>query len=281
VIDERKEQSLGTVWTGHFPDLPLSSFVISRIDGQIFVNLSTQQGVYQVTFAGSEHVVNEIDQSAYPEEIPPVEIGSTGDATAQFQPAPASPQADDGSVIDLMVVYTASARQSAGGTTQIQNLINNAVAGTNLAYQNSGITQRINLVYTSETTYQESGNMEFDLIYFKTPGDGYLDEVHALRNTYSADLVSLVVNTATYCGIGYVMANVSPGFEIRVFWISKIVLLVTGLAQVGITWCAAARMKTHQLILTHGWSGWAMAYDHGLQQSMCLKCVHAPGAVFL
>ena len=46
------------------------------------------------------------------------------------------------------------------------------------------------------------------------PGDGYIDGVHALRNTYYADVVSLITETpgSPYCGVAWLWRNRNPGF---------------------------------------------------------------------
>ena len=60
------------------------------------------------------------------------EPASTGPASSG--PAPPRTTPDDGSVIDLLVLYTAAARQGAGGTAQIEADIDLRVAETNQAY---------------------------------------------------------------------------------------------------------------------------------------------------
>src|SRR5205823_4895870 len=46
-----------------------------------------------------------------------------------------------------------------------------------------------------------------DLSRLKTPDDGFVDGVHALRDTYSADLVSMWVEGGDACGIGYLLSD--------------------------------------------------------------------------
>ena len=51
------------------------------------------------------------------------------------------------------------------------------------------------------------------------PGDGYIDNVHALRNTYQADVVSLITETpgSPYCGVAWLMAGNNPAFAPNAF----------------------------------------------------------------
>ena len=72
----------------------------------------------------------------------------------QAPPAPqadaldtAATSSDDGSTIDVLVVYTAAARAAAGGTDDaIRARIMLGVTETNTAYANSGVVQRLRLV---------------------------------------------------------------------------------------------------------------------------------------
>ena len=54
--------------------------------------------------------------------------------------------AEDGSRIDLLVVYTERRRRSLGGADATRAAVDLAVTGTNQAYAHSGVVQRINLV---------------------------------------------------------------------------------------------------------------------------------------
>ena len=102
---------------------------------------------------------------------------------------------DDGTVIDLMVVYTPDARIAAGGTANIEMQINTSVTTTNLAFSNSLINTSVNLVHTEEVAYPETGNSNLDGPRLLNPNDGFLDNVHTLRDQHSADIVALWVET--------------------------------------------------------------------------------------
>ena len=117
---------------------------------------------------------------------------------------------DDGSVVDVMVMYTPQALAASPGIAlEIQAEINAA----NQAYLNTGIPMSLRLVYTGVTSTGDSGNSTTDLTRMWDPADGFNDEIHPLRNSKCADLVVLVTETGTACGVAFVMANVTPGFE--------------------------------------------------------------------
>jgi hypothetical protein len=117
-----------------------------------------------------------------------------------------------GLTIDVMVLYTPSARVAQGGTSAIQSLIDLGISKTNQAYQDSGVRQRIRLVRKEEVSYTESGQMAVDITRLQAPADGYLDIAHTLRNLYGADVVHLIVNSPDFCGLAYQMQSVSASF---------------------------------------------------------------------
>ena len=112
-------------------------------------------------------------------------------------------------IIDLMVVYTPTARALWGSVAIANSTITSAVSNMNVALTNSGITNiSFNLVYVGQITYSESGSFQTDLNTLKSSTDGVIDEIHTLRTNYGADLVGMVVGTPTgTCGIGNLNAN--------------------------------------------------------------------------
>ena len=159
------------------------------------------------------HELQEIDPKSYPEHLEPIPVPvEPGFSTLDF------PSPDDGTQIDVMVVYTAAARDAAGSTTAIESKIDLAVVETNQGYANSGVTQRIRLVHKEEINYSESSfDWSTALNRLQNTTDGYMDNVHALRDTYHADVVVLIVSANNYCGLGYLMQTVSPSFAAYAF----------------------------------------------------------------
>jgi hypothetical protein len=159
------------------------------------------------------HELQEINPKSYPEHLEPIPVpAEQGFSTLDF------PFPDDGTQIDVMVVYTAAARDAAGSTTAIESQIDLAVVETNQGYANSGVTQRIRLVHKEEINYSESSfDWNTALNRLQNTTDGYMDNVHALRDTYHADVVVMIVSANNYCGLGYLMQTVSPSFAAHAF----------------------------------------------------------------
>jgi hypothetical protein len=169
-------------------------------------NINVEGRMYQVRpVAKGIHSVREIDQSAFPKEAAPM-IPEVSNETHMPQSLPSLQASAE--TIDVMVVYTADAANATGDITAEIQL---AVDETNALYENSGVDQRIQLVHSAEVDYTETGNAELDLQRLRVPGDGFLDEVHGLRNAYYADLVCLWVETMyDYCGMANGMVFVTP-----------------------------------------------------------------------
>ncbi|MGB2741858.1 MAG: pre-peptidase C-terminal domain-containing protein [Cognaticolwellia sp.] len=115
-------------------------------------------------------------------------------------------------VIDVLVVYTASAASQAGN---IASLIDLAEIETNNGYSSSGVNLSVNVVHTAQVSYSENSSSERDLSRLAATNDGYMDNVHALRDTYGADMVVLVSDVNGYCGqADAIYANSSSAFAI-------------------------------------------------------------------
>ncbi|EKO39333.1 MAG: hypothetical protein B193_1957 [Solidesulfovibrio magneticus str. Maddingley MBC34] len=175
--------------------------------------------LYEIAPAGGDaYVIREIDQGSYPDEhevvVPDAALPRAADA------ARAGTAADDGSRIDIMVVYTPSTRTAVGGTAAMASRIALGISETNQGYANSGLVQRFRLVYSGEVDYTESsGDSGFDAALNDLQGtaDGKMDNVHALRNAYGADIVSLIINNDAYCGLGYLMTSTASDFAAYAF----------------------------------------------------------------
>ena len=135
------------------------------------------------------------------------------------------PQTDSAGTIDLLVVYTPAAASGAGGTTAILNLINLGVSETNTAYADSGVTQRLRLVHVAPVAYTESNTTSTNLFNLRD-GVGALSGVAALRNSYAADLVMMVQNSAApSCGVAFLMNPIGAYFEANAFSVVEFVCI--------------------------------------------------------
>lgn len=129
--------------------------------------------------------------------------------------------ADDGSMIDVLVAYTPLGRAQLGGTdAAVHTQVSSAISEINTRFANAGIGTRLRWVGARPTFYLEQINLDFhaDLNNLIGTDDGYMDELHAARDAYAADLVLLITGSqfAIYTGDApiWMDADASRGFAV-------------------------------------------------------------------
>ena len=102
-------RSGGYSWIGHLEGVEHSQVILVVKDGLMAGNIAPPGAFYQVRYAGSGvHAIHEINQSAFPPEAEPIPVDIPDEGEA-----PDAALADDGSIIDVLVVYTGAARSAA------------------------------------------------------------------------------------------------------------------------------------------------------------------------
>lgn len=219
ILDRRQSHPTGgDSWLGSLDGVEDGRIALSRHGTSMSGVVVTGDRMFKIQPLGNGvHVIAEVGISdPWPESDPvPVFAEDAGEAEGSLPLA----QGDGGStVIDVMVAYTANARDVVGGTAGILSLIELAVAETNQAYLNSQVDASLRLVHAYETPYtNDAAGFSTALSRLSNPGDGYMDEAHDLRDLYGADMVSLIIDNAQYCGIAYLMGTLSAGFESSAF----------------------------------------------------------------
>ena len=134
---------------------------------------------------------------------------------------------DSGATIDVLVVWTrqAECRYTGKGTGPVcgldqssydsmAGLVDLLVAQANAAYTSSGVQFTIRLVHAyRHETYVEDSTIDTSLISLRTNGDSKLDDVHAKRALYGADLVHMIIGT-TGCGVAYLGPEKTKAFSV-------------------------------------------------------------------
>lgn len=219
-----KTASGATTFYGNVLDESDSAVILTLLDGVMAGTVTRGNENYTIRFVGEDiYEIAQADHSKFAECKEPAtsnplpEEGQPGfTAIAEGRPELVSSDADTGSTLDVMVVYTPTTRTAAGGTTAINATINQAVAETNAGYANSQINPRIRLVYTAEVSYSEKGfNWDRTITRLAGKTDGYMDNVHTLRDTYKADMVVMIVEDGAWCGLANaIMATESGAFAL-------------------------------------------------------------------
>ena len=208
IVEHIEPTSSGHALWGSLDGVELGTMTLV-VNGSVVVGtVRMPDAVYTIrTVSDGTYVIRQIDESSLPPLGEP--LGgplSAPEVRSQADDVPL----DDGSEIDVMVVYTPLAKRQEGGRAAIEALIDLFVAETNQAYANSRVTHRIRLVLREEVDYTEDGDSFIDLDRLKNDSDGYMDHVHELRDLYAADLVHIVVGRGDVCGIAYLNRGESP-----------------------------------------------------------------------
>ena len=139
---------------------------------------------------------------------------------------------DDGSVIDVAVLYTSESLEAAGGRDLIEAEIDLAAAQTNVAFANSDVNQRIEVVFVGELNdflpvrtqtrdwdalrmldHLQNAYVEYALASGSDGGSVlwtyYHDRLEAIRGPFAADLVHIVGhgNCEGCAGVAYVLRD--------------------------------------------------------------------------
>ena len=172
------------------------------LSGSLPSGLAALENLAYVDLHGTQVCVP--TDSAFQAWLSTIRFDSSGLTCGPDGPEPSGPTCRTGpsgrTAIDVAVFYTPTAREAAGGKSQIEANIELMVHETNRAYEQNGVQQCVELVVVEEVSYQESGVTLNDLTRFEHPSDGYLDSVHTIRDRVGADLVHLIVGKLNACG---------------------------------------------------------------------------------
>ena len=174
---------------------PINSVMLVNNGGRITGNVHYNGEWYKIRpLHTGDHAIVQVDSSAMPPDHP-AEYGQL--RTVRMPDSRASLAKAD-TVIRVMVNYTPSAASASG---DINGLITLAVAESNQGYTNSGVLIDLILANKAQVSYTESGSFSTDLSRYRGTADGYMDGIHATRNSSTADVAVLLINNASSCGL--------------------------------------------------------------------------------
>jgi peptidyl-Asp metalloendopeptidase len=171
------------------------------------------------------HRVVELDETRMPECGTKVVHSPPATAAEAAPGGPGSTKAapTNSPTVDVLVAYTTAAKNGQGGANAMVALVNLAVTESNQGYANSDVEQRYRLVHLVEMVgYTEVADFVTNLNRFHDNGDGFMDQVHTLRDQFGADACSLILNGTQYCGVAYgIMGAPSNGFAPNAFQVTS------------------------------------------------------------
>ena len=191
--------------------------------GKTYGTIHSGNRVYEIRSVNQDtYRITEFNITTFPDEgggppptprphLPPspLDARTLSDGTPLFFPC----------LINIMVLYTANAITAAGSEPDLLMQIKNAVDSINLAFLESGIIHRLNLIHTQQVSYSEQGQPSHEDILgtLLNPSGTALAGVPALRTNKAADIVSLWIDYRSndYCGWAYDMPplSISPNLD--------------------------------------------------------------------
>lgn len=174
-------------------------FLTSR-KGYVAGMIYTPDAVYEIVAKVDKQILVQLDQSLFPDCYGDVK----GVAEAKIPAIAPQVGTDSGDMIDVLVVYSTAVKNNVGGDVQARLLAQSAIDSANTAYLNSKIRQRLRLVHSEEIVYTETASASTDLSNLRSNST-----IAAMRNTYKADMVSMISESVGVCGIGYLLNSLS------------------------------------------------------------------------
>jgi hypothetical protein len=218
------------VWRGIVESTGAPATLLWWPGGEMTGTIQHQGRIYSIRHMGGEmHAVVELDEERMPPEHAPMTqrlpvnnpllrddpLVRQGDASKLKHPTVAMrlPElnmptvvigetlpAPKEVVIDVIVAYT---RKAASNYNDVKReLIDLSIEEANESFRRSGIGQvQLRLVHAYQTDYVEEGEHFQHVWRFADKGDGYMDEIHGLRDKYRADVAILIVDDPQGCGL--------------------------------------------------------------------------------
>jgi hypothetical protein len=225
----------GCTWNGVVQETGESAMLMWWKDGRLTGVLGYKGHIYTVVNIGGEaHAVVEVD----PRKMPPDHAAPSSKAAERHAQSNARPSGKEASLaavnpappapaitpfadaerkaleaknvtIDVMIVYTK--KVASRYIRDPADLLALAIAQANQALANSGAGNvKMRLVHTQLIDYDESGAQHFEHLYRMVDGLGPFREVHRLRDEKRADIVGMIIDDPSGCGLS---TRVGPDAE--------------------------------------------------------------------
>ncbi|GAA5071780.1 hypothetical protein GCM10025759_11260 [Lysobacter panacisoli] len=234
VLEQARTETDGSVvWTGHVRETAKArpatvrevrhdennSVILVRRGQGVTGNVRVNGQLYRIRpLPDGSHAVIEVNEAAMPPDHPT----AFGDLP-QIQMAQASAGRVGALAIDpgptatirVLVVATNNAVSAYGG--DMQALVQLAVAESNQGYVNSNVGINMELAGYTTVAYSDVG-MSTDLSRFRGTSDGYMDTIHALRDSNAADVAVLVGNDSSACGLASGIGSTATTAFATAYW---------------------------------------------------------------
>jgi len=213
----------GLHWFGRESGDQIETAVLSIVEGRTSGSLTVGSRFFRIEhIAGPIHRIEELssERESFGEDalIPPG--APKTQPLAHMLEAPPTAEMSSSHIVDILVCYTPAGKNRAGGKTAIEDRASLAVAEANSALVNSGAGgTQWNLVGAVEVSPSAPGDSSPPSEQASASYLNYLTydmtHVHALRDSYGADVVSLWIDNVSSgtIGIGWIMPDLAVTYE--------------------------------------------------------------------
>ena len=197
----------GFTWRGEVEETGEPAVLMLWKDGHLSGYFAYNGHVFMVNSMGGDvETLAEFD----PDKLPPDHTLGTKDTTTH--PATAEPKVTPfpeterqaleakNITIKIMILYTKNAANKHIGDPA--DLLALAIEQANETFTNSGLGNiNLQLVHSQAIDYDEAGVDQFNILYQMADGTGPFKNVKQLRNVKRADIVGLIIDNASGCGL--------------------------------------------------------------------------------
>jgi peptidyl-Asp metalloendopeptidase len=176
-------------------------------------SIQTDTGLFRIRpLGGGAHALIRVGK--FPQEHPP-SFNEKLREQRDLPPFERKSQLDTSTTeLRILVVYTPRVESR---VTDVKGLVDLAFLETNQSYRDSGVQ----IVATSATpaplkvNYTEGGSHDADLAALQNKTDGKMDEIHQARDDSRADVVVLLIDDGSYCGLAsQILATKDTAFAV-------------------------------------------------------------------
>ena len=198
----------GFTWRGIAEDTGERAILMLRNDGNLSGFFAYRGVVFRVNLIEGEI---QTMPALEPPDHPPSAAASLRESVTP-RPAPPEPQVEPFPeavrqaleaktiTIDLMVLYTKNAVNDYLG--EPAGLIADAIEEANETFARSGLGNiSLRLVHTQLVDFDEAGSDHYEILYAMVDGVGAFNHVSKLRNEKGADIVGLIIDSPSGCGL--------------------------------------------------------------------------------
>jgi peptidyl-Asp metalloendopeptidase len=207
-------------WRGEAEETSEHAVLMLWKDGRLSGFFGYRGRVFTIKSLGGDlHVVADIDTGKLPPAHAPT-IGDNApipdrrDSFPGFTPPPAPPEPTIAPffdaerlaleakkiTIDVMILYTKKADDNY--IADLSDMLPLAIEEANETFRNSGLGNiTLRLVHSQRIDYDETGGDHFDHLYRMVDGVGHFKGLRKLRNDKQADIVGLILDSPSGCGL--------------------------------------------------------------------------------